>query len=164
MLLLVLRGISALTCCEAMAFLSFSFSACRLIEGKLNEVREQVKEMQRRNASKEQDLARMTGGSMSGKSVDEQLVEEKAALDAAQKKFDDWLVRNSRDSLALKLEKAAEDARRKSEELTSHFNNGAGGMTYNDYMAQYCEQRRLFHERSIKLARFKNFHETQRVN
>lgn len=118
--------------------------------------------MQRRNASKEADLARMTGGGNSGRSVDEQLADELAALDAAQAKFDAWLARNSRDSLARKLEEAADVARRSSEELTRRFNDGSDGLGYSEYMEQYCEQRRLLHERLIKLARFKNFHETQR--
>lgn len=135
---------------------------CRLIETKLGEIRDQVREMSRRNASKEAELARLTGGG-NGRSVEEQLLEERAALETAQVKFDNWLKRNSRESLGKRLEEAAEEARKEGDELTRRFEEDSE-MGYAEYMKLYCEQRRLFHERSIKLARFRNFHDTQRRN
>jgi hypothetical protein len=137
------------------------FRPCRLrvIERELSKVREQVKELQARNVSRQADLARMTGGG-SGKSLEAQLAEERAKLEVVQRKFDDWLSRNSRDQLAIRLDESAQDAQRASEELTERFK--AGDMTYEAYMKEYSEVRRQFHERTIKLNRFKNLHDASR--
>lgn len=108
--------------------------------------------MQLRNSSQEADLSRMSAGT-SGKSLEEQLAEEKAKLEESQQKFDGWLSRNSRDQLQRRLEDSANEARQASDELTERFKSGDLG--YDQYIEQFAEARRVYHERNIKLARFK---------
>jgi hypothetical protein len=109
--------------------------------------------MRARNDSRQADLERMTGGG-SGKSMEEQLAEEKGRLDESQRKFDEWLSRNSREQLGRKLKESADEALRASEDLTERFQSG--DLTFDEYTKQYFEARRSYHERKIKLARFNN--------
>lgn len=121
------------------------------IEDVLMKRRGQITEMQMRNASQEADLSRMSAGT-SGKSLEEQLVEEKAKLEESQRKFDAWLSRNSRDQLVKRLVESVNEACHASEDLTERFKSGDLG--YDQYIKEFSEARRLYHERSIKLARF----------
>lgn len=129
------------------------------IEDVLTKRRDEVNEMQLRNASQEADLSRMSAGT-SGKSLEEQLVEEKSKLEESQRKFDDWLSRNSRDQLVKRLQDSANDARQASEDLTESFKSG--DLSYDKYIEEFSEARRLYHERNIKLARFKKLQATAR--
>lgn len=122
------------------------------IEDVLTKRRRQVAEMQMRNSSQEADLSRMSAGT-TGKSLEEQLVEEKAKLEESRRKFDDWLSRNSHDQLEKRLADSANEARLASEDLTERFKSGDLG--YDQYIEEFSEARRLYHERSIKLARFR---------
>lgn len=132
----------------------------RGIERELRKVRDQVSEMQARNTRRQAELAKLSGGN-SGMSLEEQLAAERAALSEAQTRFDAWLARNSRDALQAKLSDAVEESRAESAELTERFI--AGDLPYGKYIAEYREMRRQFHERSIKLERFKNIHEASRA-
>lgn len=115
--------------------------------------------METRNRSQQADLERVSLGS-SGKSLEEQLAEEKSKLEESQRLFDDWLSRNSRDQLAMRLEDSANEALRASENLVERFQ--AGDMKYDEYIKQYVEARRMYHERKIKLARFKKLQASER--
>lgn len=115
--------------------------------------------MQARNSKRQAELAKLTGGN-SGMSLEEQLTAERAALKESQARFDAWLARNSRDALQTKLEDAVEESRGESAALTERFN--AGDMPYNEYISQYREVRRQFHDRVIKLERFKKLYESSR--
>lgn len=125
----------------------------------LTKRRGQVTEMQMRNSSQEADLSRMSAGT-AGKPLEEQLVEEKAKLEESQRKFDDWLSRNSRDQLLKRLVDSVNEARHASEDLTERFKSGDLG--YDQYIEEFSEARRLYHERNIKLARFKKLQPASR--
>lgn len=120
----------------------------RRIERTLNTLREQIEERKRQNNLKREELSRIDT-STSDRTLEEQLAEEQERLRQAQHRFQDWFSRNSTEALTERLREAVEDVRLQSEELSESF--FAGDIPYADFIQQYTELRKSYHERKIKL-------------